>query len=433
MMVAFDSSCQNRRDETRRDAFAGPLRSEVQAAKTSFGRAVESLLGHRADTADHIEAALASDPDLAAGYLLRGFALRVLGRRDLQPGIQSCLQAAQRSFITRGSEPRERALFDTLSLWCDGDLPQAAATLDSHLCREPKDLLAIKLSHALRFIMGDNKGMLESLESVLPFFRESTPGQGFVLGCRAFALEETGAWKAAEQAGRRALELEPKDVWALHAVAHVYFEQGQPLEGVRWLRAREPLLEGVNNFAGHVAWHEALFHVQDGRPEIALSLYDRRIAIYPPRDYRDVSNASSLLLLLDERGFDLKERWSTLAEVALERLGDHGLAFADIHYVLALVSSGRLRDARRFLGSMRQAIRDRDDFDADVSRQVGIPLATMIVEARAGRMTQAWEMFRQLPGSVDRLGGSHAQRRVIDWLFRNRLKDSLLESSEARM
>ena len=417
-MGAFEPGRTTDPNPRRREAFAGPMRATATAARDSFGRAVESLLAHRADTADSIDAALAVDPGLAPAHLLRGFALRVLGRRDLFPGIREALKSAWDSMEQRGGEPREKALFEALVFWMNGQAPLAAARLDRHLSNDPQDLLVIKLTHAIRFMMGDSWGMRRSLEAVLPLFGSSTPGYGFVLGCYAFALEETRDYREAERAGRQAIEFESQDVWGLHAVAHVYYERDQTADGLRWLRSHEPRLEGVNNFAGHIAWHEALFWVKRGAPSAALDLYDRRIAVYPPRDFRDVSNAASLLLLLEDSHLDVRERWSALAEVAEKRLGDHGLAFADLHYVLALAGAERLGDARRFIGAMKRAAESSPrDFDACVLRDVGIPLAEAVIGSRTGRWDEVHRLMHQVSKRTVHIGGSHAQRRVVDWLF----------------
>ncbi|MEZ6197090.1 MAG: tetratricopeptide repeat protein [Planctomycetota bacterium] len=403
-------------DQLRRALlFAGELRTGCAVARGAFGHAVESILGHRADAADHLEEALAADPGLAAAHLVRGFAVRILGRRDLFPGIRTSLAAARESFAERGAGEREQVLHDALSDWLEGRAFAAADRLDVWLGQHPGDLLVIKLAHALRFIFGDAPGMRRSVEAVLGGFGDEEPGAGYVHGCHAFTLEETGDRRRAEAVGRHGLALEPRDVWGLHAVAHVYYEEGRMRDGAAWLAGRDELLDGVNNFAGHLAWHEALFHVELGRPGRALDLYDRRIDVYPPRDYRDVSNASTLLLLLQRAGLEVGDRWRRLAEIARERKGDHGLSFADLHYLLALLGAGARDEADGYLESMRRAAHERDGFDALVAREVGVPLGEAFVAAFAGRHAAAHAAVRALGAEVRRIGGSRAQRRVVPW------------------
>ena len=52
------------------------------------------------------------------------------------------------------------------------------------------------------------------------------PYYGYLLGMGAFGLEEVGEYAEAEKMGRRAVEIEPRDGWAVHAVAHVMQMQG---------------------------------------------------------------------------------------------------------------------------------------------------------------------------------------------------------------
>ena len=53
----------------------------------------------------------------------------------------------------------------------------------------------------------------------------------------AFGLEETGDYAQAEKQGRKAVELERRDTWGWHAVAHVYEMRNQPEEGLAWMGA----------------------------------------------------------------------------------------------------------------------------------------------------------------------------------------------------
>ena len=44
---------------------------------------------------------------------------------------------------------------------------------------------------------------------------------GYLLGCHAFTLEETGEYARAEKTGLEGLKYAADDAWGLHAVAHV--------------------------------------------------------------------------------------------------------------------------------------------------------------------------------------------------------------------
>src|SRR5262245_58992569 len=92
------------------DGLGGELTTESTTAAAAFGRAVTGLLGHRRDTADHLNLTLAADPELAAVHCLRGFGLRSLARRDLLPAARAALEHAQRSIASRGATSRERRL-----------------------------------------------------------------------------------------------------------------------------------------------------------------------------------------------------------------------------------------------------------------------------------------------------------------------------------
>jgi hypothetical protein len=61
------------------------------------------------------------------------------------------------------------------------------------------------------------------------------PGRHAVLAMLAFGLEETADYARAETLGRLSVELEPRDGWGWHAVAHVMEMQNRRRDGIDWL------------------------------------------------------------------------------------------------------------------------------------------------------------------------------------------------------
>jgi hypothetical protein len=118
----------------------------------------------------------------------------------------------------------------------------------------------------------------------------------------AFGLEEMGDYARAEEAGRRAVELQPLDCWAHQAVAHVMEMQGRAQDGIGWMIAREPFWSGdANFFKLHNWWHKALYHLDLGQiDESWHSTMDRSVRTSSVA--LDLVDASALLWRLQMSG-----------------------------------------------------------------------------------------------------------------------------------
>src|SRR5262249_37970813 len=100
-------------DATRlRDAWDLPISTLSRGALHAYGRSVLGLLAHRADTAAHLDAALAADAGFALPLLMRGFGLRLLARADCAADARSALRKVEASFMERGATWREALLSD---------------------------------------------------------------------------------------------------------------------------------------------------------------------------------------------------------------------------------------------------------------------------------------------------------------------------------
>lgn len=290
----------------------------------------------------------------------------------------------------------------------------AADRLDESLAAHPLDALTAKLVQSLRFMLGDANGMRRSIEAILPAWSPSVPDHGFVLGCHAFALEETHELAAAERAGRQALEREPEDVWGCHAVAHVHEARGAAAQGIAWLIAHEDRWERINNFARHMEWHRALFHVARNEGDIALALYDRRIRDAQTDDYRDVANAASLLYRLEASGVSVGRRWAELAALAERRASDRTLAFAQLHYLLCLIGDRRWEAAYRLFAAMDLEARSGQGTQARMLAALGVPLAKTMLACFDTAHDGVRSSSPASQEDLARLGGSHAQRQIFE-------------------
>ncbi len=301
-----------------------------------------------------------------------------------------------------------------------GGLAGAADRLEARIETNPGEFLIAKLAHSLRFMTGDAMGMLTSVDRTLVALRKDHPGHGFMLGCRAFALEELGAFDGAEKLGRLAVEIEPEDSWAIHAVGHVHEMTGRAADGLAWIESRRPTWTHCNNFALHMSWHAALLHLELGRVGVALDIFDTEVWPRASDDFRDMSNAVALLARIEQFGVDVGARWQGPAAIAARRARDTTLTFAALHNLIALVSSGHIDAARELAASLEMPSIGGDDQES-VRAGVGRPLARAILGLadRVARPVDFASILRELP----RVGGSNAQRDVFTRLLASMAAD----------
>ena len=372
-------------------------------ALAAFAEATEGLAAYRTDTMPATERALAAEPTMLAAQALRGLLLLLAARAEtvaMARGIADTLAPA-------GATEDEAALIAALRAGVAHGPLAAAEALDAALAARPDRLLLVKLATMLRFLGGDSAGMHATTARVLPAWSPAQPGYGYVLGCHAFALEEAGEYPAAERAGRLAVELAPHDAWAVHSVAHVYEMTHRPADGEAWIEARRPGWQGCNNFGRHLAWHLALFHLDQGHAGRVLEIYDTEIRPDRSEDMRDYTNAVAMLWRLRQHGVAVGARWAELADIAARRRGEVTLVFAALHRLLALVATGDLRAARDVAAALAAA--DGTDEQAQVAKRIGARLASALLAPAAEPVVP----LRGLTEQLFRLGGSHAQRDVF--------------------
>jgi tetratricopeptide (TPR) repeat protein len=249
----------------------------------------------------------------------------------------------------------------------------------------------------------------------LPHWSKTDPAYGIVLSFYAFGLEEAGDYGRAEDIARAAAEREPYGYWPHHCVSHVLEMTGRPRDGLDWMVARAPFWSGKdNNNRVHIWWHKALFHVELGEYAAARAIYDGPILAAMRPASLSICNACSLLWRLEMLGCDVGERWQDVVRRWEGHANGRLYVFADIHAAMAELAAGHTQALERRLEAMRTTAAEVSEA-ASLYREIGLPVVQALAAFQHGRYPEAVE--RLLPARFDlwKMGGSHAQRDVIDW------------------
>jgi tetratricopeptide (TPR) repeat protein len=319
---------------------------------------------------------------------------------------------------------REQAHATAIEAWLGGDWHGAAAHLDDLLSQWPSDLLALLLGHQLDFFLGDAQNLRDRPIRSLRELDQDDQHAAFVRGMAAFGLEEAGHYAQALDAGLAAVAANPDDVWAIHAVVHTYEMQGRVDEGIRFLEGDGTRWESGNLFTVHNWWHQALFHLEAGRPERSLSIYDAEIHHAESAGVPiEMLDASGLLwrLLLD--GTDTGERFPALADAwSAKANAEPWYAFNDLHAAMALAGADRREDLRNLLGSRQRWLETAGGSNARMTAEIGLPACRAVLAFVEQRYDDVLADLMPIRRVFWHFGGSHAQR---DALQRTMLESAL--------
>ncbi|SEW42263.1 hypothetical protein SAMN04488515_2945 [Cognatiyoonia koreensis] len=398
------------------DVFGQTTTLSNHTALEDWNKTQLAFLAHSASTPIHLGATLDAAPDFALGHAVKAMFYLLLGRSELIATAQDARAAALKSILSNPVSKREQHFIDALIVWMNGQPRAALAHFEMILDANPEDALAMKLDHAVRFVLGDATGMRRMIEKVMPAYSTDHKALGYLKGCHAFTLEETGDYARAQSVGCEGMFLAPDDAWGLHAVAHVHDMTADAAGGIKWLTGRESAWAHCNNFRYHVWWHKALMHLDLGEIEVVLDLYDQQIRADKTDDYRDISNATSLLSRLELDGVNVGDRWEELAAFSANRTEDGCLIFADLHYMLALVCGQRDAAITSMMGRLHRDARESRTDPQKAMAKPGLAAATGLAAFGEAEYDKAFLNLASARQYMQGAGGSHAQRDIFERL-----------------
>jgi tetratricopeptide (TPR) repeat protein len=386
-----------------------PVSGANAASLEAYEQAAHELLCMVDDPVASVQRALSCSPQMTMAHVLKAW-LHLLGT---EPGALAVARAALDAATALPADERERRHVAAAQALVDGHWREAARRLEDLSLDHPRDTLALQAGHQLDFFLGDSRMLRDRVARALPAWDAGVPGWHALLGMHAFGLEETGDYDTAQAQGERCVELQPRDSWGWHAVAHVHEMRHRPQDGIAWLQPNSDRWAPGSFLGCHNWWHLALYHLElDDHAEV-LRLYDAAIGGTGSAVVLDMVDASALLWRLTLRGVDVGDRWQPLADRWTPLAGSGWYAFNDLHAMIAFAGAGRQAEQQELLQAQQVAMAADGD-NAMFTREVGHPAALAVQAFARGEHAHAAELLRGIRSQAQRFGGSHAQRDLID-------------------
>ena len=207
------------------------------------------------------------------------------------------------------------------------------------------------------------------------------------------------------------------DIWAIHAMAHVFEMQQQYKDGIEWIDSLELHWSQANNFRFHLIWHRSLYEIELGNFDIALKSYDEQLISDLESDFNlDLCNAASILWRLVLHDVDIGDRWFRLAEISREHINDRDLAFVTLHYLMSLLGARDHRSSQAMLRTIQSWSSDNST-QGSVLTNSGLLLSQALRKIHDGNFSEAIGDLMSARYSMDEIGGSKAQRDVFEMLL----------------
>ncbi|MER9402815.1 tetratricopeptide repeat protein [Mesorhizobium caraganae] len=391
-----------------KDTFGLAFSGATETGFLPYSQAVRELQCFIGDPVASVDRAIAADPGFVMAHVFKGYLFGLATEREATAVAKACHETA----LPLAATARERAHVAALGHLAAGRWHEASRLLEDIAIDFPLDAVALQTGPQVDFFTGNARMLRDRIGRALPSWQENMPGYHAILGMQAFGLEEMGDYARAERLGRQAVDIEPRDGWAQHAVAHVMEMQSRQRDGIAWMRANPEAWTKESFLQVHNWWHLALFHYDLGETEEVLALYDGPIYGAPSTMALNMVDASAILWRLYLGGVDVGDRWIALA-ANWPKVGAGNYAFNDAHAMMAFVGAGLEAPAKTLLEAQRKAMRGSDD-NAAFTRDVGHPLTLAIKAFGEGNYNETIRLIRPIRSIAHRFGGSHAQRDVID-------------------
>ncbi|MGB0504644.1 MAG: tetratricopeptide repeat protein [Pikeienuella sp.] len=385
------------------DRYGSALSTNSAAAADAFGEGLDLYLGAQTGVEDKLKQAIAHDPNLASAHIALARHYQSFGRGA---EIAAPLAAAR---AATGLSTQEQGQVHALGLLLEGRGAEAFKAINAHLADYPRDALVSQPCMGVFGLIGFS-GRAGREAEMLAFTTSLARHYGddwWFLSAHAFAQMEAGQTVQATETIEKSLAGNAQSANGAHYRAHLYYEVGEAEAGYEYLTEWRRDYGRGGLLHCHTGWHIGLWALARGDVDAMWRVVDADVAPGPESGppLNVLTDMAAILYRAELAGVEVApERWQRVSEYASKFFPNPGLAFADVHAALAHAMAGRGE-------ALSKIVEGAVGLAGDVVRSLGGAFGAL----GAGRWAEAAAGLTTVMADHERIGGSRAQRDLIEF------------------
>jgi hypothetical protein len=396
------------------DCYGLTLSTTSDEAAEAYREGVDLLLAGWTGAAEAFESAIAADPDFALAHIARARIHTFYQQGD----VARKKAALARELVARNGSERERTHVETLALAVEGQIPAALASALNHLEAHPRDAIVMSLPLGA-FGLFAFSGMADHDQARVDLCGRYAHHYGddwWFLTNHGWALTENGDVKRGRAMTQRGFDMRRANAHAAHALLHAMFEDGSVQDADALVTGWIPTYDRSGILHGHILWHQALGALEHGDAARALAIYAEVLkpsaTKAPPLNA--VTDSASLLWRLSAYGHAVPDDLWTEADAFAQRaFPKSSIPFADVHMALFAAATRNQTALEERLAVIEKRLADGKLPSGPVVPRLFRAMTAFAGGDHAGCVAQ----LEPVLADVVRIGGSHAQRELIEDTF----------------
>jgi len=392
------------------DRYGLPISTDSTTARDAYVAGVDCVLSAAHGAEGHLSHALMAQPDLAVAHAALARAHFLMAN----VGEARASIARAREHAAKAT-PREQAHVDILCTAMEGKPVEALVATRAHLASHPRDAMVAAPATGVFGLIGFSGRRDREPEQVefLETLRRHLHDDWWYQSVLAFALEEVGRLDEAFELIERSLATNGRNAHGAHIKAHVLYEMGEDHAALDYLDSWLPTYPREGLMHCHISWHVAMFALTLGQTERAWRVYET--AVRPGGAWGPALNvatdAPAFLWRAELAGQGRRENeWRDIRDYALKSFPKAGVAFIDVHRVLACVAANDADGVATIAADLKQRVESGRSVTGDVVPR----LATGLDAYGRGDWKGAIATLEPVLVETVRIGGSRAQRDLIE-------------------